>query len=62
MYAENASERINLYLKAVHSRDEQIAIELVSQAKPISETGSKILESIKLLEVRLWFVKKSLIS
>ncbi|KAG5582900.1 hypothetical protein H5410_053527 [Solanum commersonii] len=51
MYAENASERLNLYIKALHSPNEQIAMEILSQAKPISLTGSKLLQSIKLLEL-----------
>lgn len=53
MYAENASERLDLYIKALHSPNEQIAMEILSQAKPISQTGTKLLQSIKLLEVRL---------
>ncbi|XP_004249813.2 uncharacterized protein [Solanum lycopersicum] len=57
MYAENASERLDLYIKALHSPNEQIAMEILSQAKPISQTGTKLLQSIKLLEGSLRWEK-----
>ncbi|XP_055808383.1 uncharacterized protein LOC129876935 [Solanum dulcamara] len=57
MYAENASERMNLYIKALHSRNEEIAMEILSQAITISRAGSKLLHSIKLLEGSLQWEK-----
>ncbi|XP_009611529.1 uncharacterized protein [Nicotiana tomentosiformis] len=57
IYAENASKRINLYLKAIHTQDDQIAMELISQAKPSADTGTKLLETIKFLEEGLQWEK-----
>lgn len=51
IYAESAFGRINLYLKAIHTQDDQITMELVSQTKPFTDTGTKLLETIKFLEV-----------
>ncbi|KAL2502899.1 hypothetical protein Fot_36747 [Forsythia ovata] len=50
VYAENASERMNLYLKAFSTHNNQTKMELISQAKPFAETGSKILHSIRILQ------------
>ncbi|KAL9993260.1 putative para-hydroxybenzoic acid efflux pump subunit AaeB/fusaric acid resistance protein [Helianthus debilis subsp. tardiflorus] len=45
-YAENASERSNLYLKAFLSDDKSTAYDLISQAEPIAEIGTNILDHI----------------
>ncbi|KAL2526270.1 Fusaric acid resistance protein [Abeliophyllum distichum] len=50
VYAANASERMNLYLKAFSAHTNQTKMELISQAKPFAETGSKILHSIRILQ------------
>ncbi|KAL2481527.1 hypothetical protein Adt_34493 [Abeliophyllum distichum] len=50
VYAENASERMNLYLKAFSANNNQAKMELISQAKPFAETGSKLLHSIRILQ------------
>ncbi|KAL2481528.1 Fusaric acid resistance protein [Abeliophyllum distichum] len=50
VYAANASERMNLYLKAFSAHSNQTKMELISQAKPFAETGSKILHSIRILQ------------
>ncbi|XP_059305612.1 uncharacterized protein LOC132057163 [Lycium ferocissimum] len=57
IYAESVTGRINLYLKAIHSQDDQITMELISQAKPFTDTGTKLLETIKLLEEGLQWEK-----
>ncbi|KAJ8532952.1 hypothetical protein K7X08_015841 [Anisodus acutangulus] len=57
IYAESASGRINLYLKAIHTQDDQITMELISQTKPFTDTGTKLLETIKLLEEGLQWEK-----
>ncbi|KAJ8537788.1 hypothetical protein K7X08_014328 [Anisodus acutangulus] len=57
IYAESASGRINLYLKALHTQDDQITMDLISQTKPFTDTGTKILETIKLLEEGLQWEK-----
>ncbi|XP_059667806.1 uncharacterized protein LOC132313148 isoform X1 [Cornus florida] len=50
LYAENASERINLFMKAFCAQDNPTAVETISQAKPLAETGTKFLQSIKLIQ------------
>ncbi|CAA0829805.1 Unknown protein [Striga hermonthica] len=50
LYAENATQRIDLYLRAFISRDHHTKLELISQAKPLAETGAKLLQSIKILQ------------
>ncbi|KAI3474080.1 hypothetical protein Pfo_028868 [Paulownia fortunei] len=50
VYAENASERMNIYLKAFKAQDYQTKTELVLQAKPVGETGTKLLQSIRTLQ------------
>ncbi|KAH6798439.1 hypothetical protein C2S51_034923 [Perilla frutescens var. frutescens] len=50
LYGENASERMDIYLQAVTATDNRTKMELISQAKPLSETGAKLLQSIKTLE------------
>lgn len=51
IYAESATGRINLYLKAIHTQDDQITMELIYQTKPFTDTGTKLLDTIKFLEV-----------
>lgn len=51
VYAENASQRMNIYLRAFIAADEYTKMELISQAKPLVETGAKLLQSIKILQV-----------
>ncbi|XP_022869519.1 uncharacterized protein LOC111388922 [Olea europaea var. sylvestris] len=50
VYAENGSERMNLYLKAFSAPNNQAKMELLSQVKPFAETGSKLLNSIRILQ------------
>ncbi|GFP98371.1 hypothetical protein PHJA_001981000 [Phtheirospermum japonicum] len=50
VYAENASERMDIYLKAFNAKDHQTKTELVFQAKPIAEIGTKLLQNIKTLQ------------
>ncbi|XP_060201865.1 uncharacterized protein LOC132630295 [Lycium barbarum] len=57
IYAESVSGRINLYLKAIHTQDDQITMELISQTKPFTDTGAKLLDTIKLLEEGLQWEK-----
>ncbi|KAF3636661.1 putative rRNA-processing protein UTP23 -like protein [Capsicum annuum] len=57
IYAESASGRINLYLKAIRNQDDEITMELISQTKPFTDTGSKLLETIKFLEEGLQWEK-----
>lgn len=51
VYAENAYERMNVYLRAFRAEDDHAKMELISQAKPLSETGAKLLQSIRILQV-----------
>ncbi|KAK6146932.1 hypothetical protein DH2020_017844 [Rehmannia glutinosa] len=48
VYAENASERMKIYLKAFNAQDHQTKTELVLQAKPIAEMGNKLLQIIRI--------------
>ncbi|MCD7460250.1 hypothetical protein HAX54_043150 [Datura stramonium] len=57
IYAESVSGRINLYLKAIHTRDDQTTMELISQTKPFTDTGTKLLETVKFLEEGLQWEK-----
>nr|GMC97530.1 uncharacterized protein LOC109158007 [Ipomoea batatas] len=57
LYTENASERIALYSQAVAARDTSMVAALSSQAKPLAETGAKLLESIGLLQEGLKWEK-----
>ncbi|KAL3628616.1 hypothetical protein CASFOL_027662 [Castilleja foliolosa] len=50
LYGENASERMSIYLKAFNAKDHKIKTELVLQAKPIAEIGTKLLQNIKALQ------------
>ncbi|KAI3447679.1 hypothetical protein Pfo_004344 [Paulownia fortunei] len=50
LYAENASQRMNIYLRAFSARDNHKKMELTSQAKPLAETGAKLLQSIRILQ------------
>ncbi|GAV62708.1 FUSC_2 domain-containing protein [Cephalotus follicularis] len=47
LYAENASERLNLLVKAFTAQDNPTALDFVFKSKLISETGAKHLQSIK---------------
>ncbi|KAG8376879.1 hypothetical protein BUALT_Bualt09G0110000 [Buddleja alternifolia] len=53
VYAENAFERMNIYLKALNTKDRHTRSLLVSQAKPIAETGTKLLHNIIILRGKL---------
>ncbi|KAF7143496.1 hypothetical protein RHSIM_Rhsim05G0190000 [Rhododendron simsii] len=50
MYTQNASERISLLMKAFSAQNTTIALETISQAKPLKGTGAKLLQSIKLIQ------------
>ncbi|KAK6126153.1 hypothetical protein DH2020_040131 [Rehmannia glutinosa] len=50
VYADNASMRISIYLRAFTAPDNHTKMELISQAKPLAETGAKLLESIRILQ------------
>ncbi|KAK4432367.1 hypothetical protein Salat_0998800 [Sesamum alatum] len=50
VYAENASQRMNLCLRAFRAEDDHAKLELISQAKPFAETGAKLLQSIRILQ------------
>lgn len=50
LYAEIASERLILYFKALTAESHLIAVELIYQAKPLAETGNKLLQSISLMQ------------
>ncbi|KAK4392235.1 hypothetical protein Sango_2001300 [Sesamum angolense] len=50
VYAENASQRMNIYLRTFRAEDDHAKMELISQAKPLSETGAKLLQSIRILQ------------
>ncbi|KAK6126091.1 hypothetical protein DH2020_040205 [Rehmannia glutinosa] len=50
VYADNASQRISIYLRAFTAPDNHTKMELISQAKPLAETGAKLLESIRNLQ------------
>ncbi|KAF9675328.1 hypothetical protein SADUNF_Sadunf09G0020700 [Salix dunnii] len=45
--AENVSERLNLYVKAFCAEDNALALAYISQAKPLTVAGAKLLQSIK---------------
>ncbi|KAK3038539.1 hypothetical protein RJ639_029339 [Escallonia herrerae] len=49
-YTEIASERTNLYVKAFLAQDSQTGNDMISRAKPIAETGAKLLKSIELVQ------------
>lgn len=38
-------------MKAFLAQDNETAIDLIAQAKPFAETGAKLLQSIKLIQV-----------
>lgn len=52
LYAENATERINLYLNASIAENHLSAAEVISQANPLAATGNKLLRTITLMQVR----------
>ncbi|CAK7331598.1 unnamed protein product [Dovyalis caffra] len=45
--AENVSERLNLYVKAFCAQDNALALKSISEAKPMTAAGAKLLQSIK---------------
>uniref|UniRef100_A0A6N2KDE1 Integral membrane bound transporter domain-containing protein n=1 Tax=Salix viminalis TaxID=40686 RepID=A0A6N2KDE1_SALVM len=45
--AENVSERLNLYVKAFCAEDNALGLAYISQAKPLTVAGAKLLQSIK---------------
>ncbi|KAK6788129.1 hypothetical protein RDI58_016654 [Solanum bulbocastanum] len=47
LFAENASERFNLFVKAFTAEDNSCALAFISQAKSLVKTGSKLLQGIK---------------
>ncbi|XP_051114232.1 uncharacterized protein LOC127239902 [Andrographis paniculata] len=50
VYGNNASQRMNLYLRALGARETRTKRELLSQAKPLAEAGAKILQSVRNLQ------------
>ncbi|XP_049358736.1 uncharacterized protein LOC125823398 [Solanum verrucosum] len=50
LYGEISKERVEIYSRAITSQDNLIAVELLSKAKILSQTGAKLLQSIKLLK------------
>ncbi|KAL9150410.1 hypothetical protein ABFS82_12G166400 [Erythranthe guttata] len=50
VYGENASQRMNIYMRAFSARDNHTKTELISQTKPLSETGDKLLQTIIILQ------------
>lgn len=51
LFAENASERFNLFVKAFTAEDNSCALAFISQAKSLVKTGSKLLQGIKTKQV-----------
>ncbi|KAH8506197.1 hypothetical protein H0E87_013136 [Populus deltoides] len=47
LYVENASERLNIYVEGLTAQNKQAAADLLSQAKFLSVTGAKHLQTIK---------------
>lgn len=47
LYAENASERVNLLVKAFCAKDSTTALDFISEAKSLFKAGAKLLLSIK---------------
>ncbi|XP_016459250.1 uncharacterized protein LOC107782829 [Nicotiana tabacum] len=47
LFAENASERFNLFVKAFSAEDNTSALAFISQAKSLVSTGAKLLQRIK---------------
>ncbi|CAN4100946.1 unnamed protein product [Withania somnifera] len=47
LFAENASERFNLFVKAFSAEDNSCALAFISQAKSLVKSGSKLLQGIK---------------
>lgn len=48
---ENATERINLFVKAFSAEDNTSALALISQAKSLVNNGPKLLQAIKSKQV-----------
>ncbi|KAL8039405.1 hypothetical protein ABFS82_10G033500 [Erythranthe guttata] len=55
VYAENARERMNLYLRAFKANNNRTKTELLLQAKPFAETGNKLLQNITILQEVVWW-------
>ncbi|KAF9665499.1 hypothetical protein SADUNF_Sadunf16G0129100 [Salix dunnii] len=51
--AENVSERLNLFVKAFCAEDNALALTYISQAKPLTIAGAKLLSSIKRYQERV---------
>ncbi|KAL8232947.1 hypothetical protein R6Q57_002725 [Mikania cordata] len=49
-YTENASQRSSLYLKAFLSDDKSTADDLISQAEPMAQSGTHLLDHINLIQ------------
>ncbi|KAL8253083.1 hypothetical protein R6Q59_036776 [Mikania micrantha] len=50
LYTENASQRSSLYLKAFLSEDKSTADDLISQAEPMAQSGTHLLDHINLIQ------------
>ncbi|KAL8039406.1 hypothetical protein ABFX02_10G035100 [Erythranthe guttata] len=55
VYAKNARERMNLYLRAFDANDNRTKTELLLQAKPFAQTGNKLLHNITILLEVVWW-------
>ncbi|KAM6577947.1 hypothetical protein CsatB_029784 [Cannabis sativa] len=47
LYGENASKRLNNFVKAYTAEDKTTALESISQAKTLAATGTKLIQNIK---------------
>lgn len=50
LYAENAAQRMNLYLQALTTEGRTSAAKLISRAKPFDEVSKKLLQTITLIQ------------
>ncbi|CAN4109703.1 unnamed protein product [Withania somnifera] len=50
LYTENSKKRVEIYSRAITCQDNLIAVELLSKAKILAQTGAKLLQSTKLLK------------
>lgn len=55
LFAENALERFNLFVKAFSAEDNISTLAFISQAKSLVSTGAKLLQRIKTKQVRYIF-------
>jgi hypothetical protein len=46
LYSENTSERLNCNIEAISASDNSTAVGFITQAKYLSTTGDKLLQSI----------------